>query len=480
MKRVLLIAVSTVAIHGFGGDLAAQGPHPGEMQKIYGDAANSSFGKAVSCVGDVDADGFPDFVVGAHAWAASTGAVFVCSGSNPNHVIWSVNGSGYESFGYSVSGIGDVDGDLVPDVIVGAPFADNPGPGVMRCGRVTLHSGASGAPLGSVYGLATGDEFGLSVSAVAGDLDGDGWPDFLVGAPHATNASGLAHGTVTLVSGRTPPTRIDTLSGGPRFGCSVSQMGGDVDGDGWPDFLVGAHSEANPGVPGGFAHGSATVFSGHPVAGAWPVIHKVYGDQSQDGLGISVSGLGDVDGDSIPDFIAGAYLGDDPGGDTDCGLARVYSGAVTAGTPPAVLYTLHGDSILDQFGFAVSAAGDLNNDGFGDLLVGAPGDVTSTTNVNGYARVFDGPTGAPRYTMRGDEVSPSGTADAYGHSVSGIGDINGDGFGDFIVGAPWDDDPHDYSPRTPIMAAPGSTPEAAVRSPTSAPAAREAAAASPT
>jgi hypothetical protein len=134
------------------------------------------------------------------------------------------------------------------------------------------------------------------------------------------------------------------------------------------------------------------------------------------------AGLGDVNGDGRADLIVGAY-GDDNNGNTS-GSARVLSGAT--GLP---LYTFNGDSADDRFGFSVRGAGDVDGDGRADLIVGAYQDDNNGNN-SGSARVLSGGTGLPLYTFNGD-----GLGNAFGISVSGIGDINGDGLADFIVGS---------------------------------------------
>src|SRR5690606_28077584 len=139
-----------------------------------------------------------------------------------------------------------------------------------------------------------------------------------------------------------------------------------------------------------------------------------------------VSGAGDVNNDGFGDLIAGA-IGDDNNG-SGSGSARVFSGA-----DGSILYTFDGDSADDQFGESVSGAGDVNNDGFEDLIVGASFDDNNGSN-SGSARVFSGADGSSLYTFDGDSAF-----DFLGVSVSGAGDVNGDGFDDLIIGASFDD-----------------------------------------
>jgi uncharacterized protein YciU (UPF0263 family) len=143
-------------------------------------------------------------------------------------------------------------------------------------------------------------------------------------------------------------------------------------------------------------------------------------------LGGSVSGAGDVNGDGYVDVIVGAVYDDKKG--SNSGSAPVFSGK-----DGRILYTFNGDSAGDLFGASVSGSGDVNNDGFADVIVGAEGDDNKATD-SGSARVFSGKDGSILHTFNGDR-----TYDGLGTSVSGAGDINNDGFADVIVGASRDD-----------------------------------------
>jgi len=149
------------------------------------------------------------------------------------------------------------------------------------------------------------------------------------------------------------------------------------------------------------------------------------GDSVGDWFGISVSGAGDVNGDGFADLVVGARFDNNNG--IDSGSARVFSGV--DGT---VLYTFNGDSSGDELGRSVSGAGDVNGDGFDDLIAGAHGD-GNNGSISGSARVISGSDGSILYNFDGDSEF-----DFFGWSVSGAGDVNGDGFADLIVGA-WGD-----------------------------------------
>ena len=320
-----------------------------------------------------------------------------------------------DQFGSSVSGAGDVNGDGFDDLIVGASGDDNISG---NSGSARVFSGADGSVLYTFDGDAFLDRFGASVSG-AGDVNGDGFDDVIVGVSKDDDnrpcCQSGAVGSARVFSG-VDGSVLYTFEGdslGDRFGFSVSGAG-DVNGDGFADLVVGALGDSNNGP----ASGSAQVFSG--VDGS--VLYNFDGDSEFDHFGNSVSGAGDVNGDGFADLIVGA-IGDDNNA-TNNGSAQVFSGF-----DGSVLYTFDGDSSFDQFGRSVSGAGDVNGDGFDDLIVGARLDSNNGLS-SGSARVLSGADGSILFIGNGD--SPN---NLFGISVSGVGDVNGDGLADFIVGA---------------------------------------------
>ncbi len=199
-------------------------------------------------------------------------------------------------------------------------------------------------------------------------------------------------------------------------GSAVDTLG-DIDGDGFDDILVGIGSASGPG---GMNAGRVKVYSGANGS----VMYSFGGDFPGDQLGAAASAAGDVNGDGVMDFIAGAPKNNNAA--IRAGLARVYSGA-----DGSTLYTFEGVGPADHFGISVSGAGDVNGDGFADVIVGAP--KISGVNVAGpgFARVFSGANGSILYEKVGS-ASNAGV----GRSVSGIGDLNSDGFDEFMIGTP--------------------------------------------
>jgi hypothetical protein len=277
--------------------------------------AATGFGNAIADLGDVDGDGIDDLVVGPCTDATGGGhqvaSVRVLSGRDGSLIRFircadSVGGN-LPSFGSSVAGPGDVDGDGVPDVLVGAPYAFFQ---VSNSGSVFLWSGRSGAFLRRIDGTVADARFGTV--GRAGDVDQDGIPDFLIGAPR-DSTGGVYAGSVSVFSGR-DASLLRVLRGntGEEFGTFLAG-GVDVNGDGIPDLAVGAPFASVDGHPGG----AVRVYSGRDGS----LLTEVRGERPSEEVGPCAL-IGDLNGDSIGDLVLGA-----PGsGDlfVDSGSARAY------------------------------------------------------------------------------------------------------------------------------------------------------------
>ncbi|MCY2960946.1 MAG: integrin alpha [Planctomycetota bacterium] len=319
----------------------------------YGEASGDRLGWTVSGLGDVNGDGVPDVIAGAYrndAHGADSGMIRLYSGLDGAVLRTVRGGDSLDFYGYSVTGVADVDLDGVPDYAVGAWQDETNG---VNSGAVYLYSGASGIRIRTFLGAATGERYGYSVRN-AGDVDIDGRGDLLIGVPGGRRAEIRAGSDGSIV--RT----YASTSADDAFGFTV-QTAGDLDGDGVPDAMVGA-------IKFDLNRGYAEIYSG--ASGA--LLHHIEGDSQENWFGVGICGLGDLDGDGTAEFSITAFKNDTNGHES--GVARVYSGK-----SGAILHTLIGDSGLDWFGYALANGGDVDADGFDDLVVG-----TNQDQVNGF------------------------------------------------------------------------------------------------
>jgi hypothetical protein len=310
-----------------------------------------------------------------------------------------------DEWGGSVGRVGDVDGDGADDLIVAAPFDDTYGPDL---GLAKLVSGRTGATLWTLPGVA-----GKRPATVSGggDVDGDGVGDFMVGLPQNGSSPLGPGGSARVYSGATGAL-LWTFAGSTlndSFGFSNAIIG-DVNGDGHADCVAGTILPWNSSQAG-----YVRCYSGATGAQLW----QRNGSYAGHLLGFSMAAAGDVDGDGIPDVIVGA-MGDHTFG-TQNGAAYVYHGATGA-----TLRTFVGAAGGHRFGFSVDGLGDLNADGKAEVIVGV-----FRGNGPGYAHVYDGQTGTILYAPTHAII-----ADRYGHTVASAGDFDADGTPDFVVAAP--------------------------------------------
>ena len=456
--------------------------------KLSGVATFDMTGRAVSGVGDVNGDGFDDVIIGA-GYASKGGllsgaayVVFGHAGGFPASLdLAQLNGSNgfllagaapFELAGEFATSAGDINGDGVDDMIVGARLASPNGLFSGTAYVVFGHTGAF-APSVSLAGLngtngfriigaGAGDQSGYSVSA-AGDVNGDGFDDVIVGTAHniqGANGLGAAYVVFGHAGGFPATINLSSLDGKNGFEIEGSDAddragrrtsgAGDINGDGYDDLIIGAQlSDTN-----GTDSGSAYVVFGH--AGNFsPTVDvasldgtngfRLIGAAAGDLTGRAVSTAGDVNGDGYDDLVIGA-IGVNVGG-KNSGAAYVVFGHEGGFDPVINLSTLSGTDGFALFGGdqgqetgrRVSSAGDINADGFDDLIIGAPGTGATTGAayvVYGHAGGF--PPSIDLTSLNGfdgfriDGVNLLGEA---GRAVSAAGDVNGDGFDDLIVGA---------------------------------------------
>ena len=407
----------------------ALGFSPLILMRPTGEEASNQLGGSVSDAGDVNGDGYADVIVGeAFNDAAGTdaGRAYVYYGGAQSDDVADMTLTGAaagDTFGYSVSGAGDVNGDGYDDVIVGAPGNDAGG---ANAGRAYVYYGGPVAnAVADLVLTGTGDEqLGFSVSG-AGDVNGDGFADVIVGGTR-NDAGGVNAGRAYVYHGGPGADPLADLvftgaAAGDEFGWSVSGAG-DINGDGYADVIVGAASNDAAGLSAGRAY----VYHGGP--GADTVADLIFtGATTGDNLGASVS-AGDINGDGYSDLIVGAPLNDAAGG--NAGRAYVYWGGPSADAVADLIFT--GVVAGDQLGISVSGAGDMNGDGYVDVIVGAPYQGSGGPNAGRAYIYLGGPTAdnIADVTLTGAAVD-----DVFSFRVSGAGDLNGDGYGEVIVGA---------------------------------------------
>ena len=394
-------------------------------------ANGNVFGRSIGTAGDVNGDGYSEIVV----TDPLVGGVYVDYGSatGPSPTLWEVAYPGV-AFGWSALAAGDLDGDGYGDLAVGAPLA---GTG----GSVRIYRGRAAGLRPDVYWdidwTPADDQFGYHVGT-AGDVNGDGYSDLIVSANRATNGLGMVlvyHGSPGGPGTAWDWNRQGTQAEG-EFG-SVSATAGDVNGDGYSDIVIGAPWETNGAET---SEGRAYLYLGGAAGLAASSAWSAEGNNAGAEYGYSVASAGDVNGDGFGDVIVGAVLFDD--GETNEGKAFVYHGSAT-GLSATANWTAVSNQPEARMGYSVSSAGDVNGDGYGDVIIGARGYSDTESDEghafvwHGSATGLGG-NGSP---PNSDWHAEANQASAYfGIAVASAGDVNGDGFGDVIVGASLFDD----------------------------------------
>lgn len=446
---------------------------------VAGNEQNARSGTSVSGAGDVNGDGLDDIIIGAPEadfnGEENVGRSYVVFGKTNTIAVsleqiaagvggFVINGEGSDNrFGESVSGAGDVNGDGLDDVVIGASGVDSEsGRGYVVFGRVEttpisavqLVSGMGGFIL---IAENDNDHVGVSVSG-AGDVNHDGLDDVIVGAPEADPGGSLS-GRSYVVFGRRNDTSsiglstlassnqgfaIDGASLNLRTGTIVASAG-DMNGDDFADVIVGSDSSSTTVrdesyvVFGKAGTSTVTLDFEEGLEG-----FSIRGELVDDRAGRSINKAGDVDGDGVEDLVAGA-IRVNGNGTVFTGRAYVIRGEETpthveledvAGGSGGQAF--NGEEVGDFFGRSVGTAGDVNGDGLADVIIGADG--ANQDDGRGYvifgshnlslASVDDVLDGEGGFVINGETQG-----DGLGRFVRAAGDVNGDGFGDVVVGA---------------------------------------------
>jgi hypothetical protein len=423
MKRRIATCVASFVV------LASAASAQTLVRSVPGPGANASFGKACITIADQNADGFDDLLVGAPGFNSGRGAVYCVSGGylasgSGSSILWSIQPSANpgDSFGFALCATNDLTGDGVTDYLVGQPGYDN---GTTQdVGAVRLINGITHAVLSLVWGPGQTGKFGSSIAS-CGDWNGDGLPETAVGAPGGIVSSGrvrILSGNGIQFSGSSDGVLYGELLGSPGIELGATLAGGfDLDANGYQDVAVGFPGYGGVAVLGRNATGQLTTLASHSPA------------PSGDRMGASLDAAADYDGDGVVDIVVGAPNWLDGNG-RQAGRVVVLSGArLAAVTPPYEIYTLYPTAsslVFDfHFGTAVRASGDLNHDGVGEILVGAPNYSTSVLNGfnRGFVSIFSGRTGAKFCSIVG------GHQDYFGDSIIGaFQDLGGDGFKELV------------------------------------------------
>ncbi|HTJ44747.1 MAG TPA: FG-GAP-like repeat-containing protein [Kofleriaceae bacterium] len=331
-------------------------------------ADGAEFGAALAA-GDIDADGKDELVVGAPGHNDGAGRAYVYTGgaAQPMLALADPEGASGDAFGAAIL-VADFDDDGYADLAIAAPGAE--AGGIRDAGRVLVWRGSAGGAIGPPRVVAAPspeafDRFGTALAA--GDLDGDGYPDLVVGAPGLDRAGarrGTDRGAVYVYRGSDDgllnfATRLEAPVplDHDRFGFAIAA--GDLDDDGTDELLVGApSSEAGASQDGGlvyvFTRGART-----------PEKILQVGDAAYQRFGSAIAIAGDVDGDGFPDVVIGTSA-------PDRGLAFVYRGGREGvAAQPLALLQDPSSTAADDFGDSVAGTGDVDGDGLADVLIGA-------------------------------------------------------------------------------------------------------------
>ncbi|OGQ90158.1 MAG: hypothetical protein A2289_19860 [Deltaproteobacteria bacterium RIFOXYA12_FULL_58_15] len=390
------------------------GPNSPQLAHAWSDAPEAGFGISVASAGDVNADGFADVIVGAHLYSDgedAEGSAWVYLGSTDGlqfPQVWTYQpNEALAGFGFAVASAGDVNADGYSDIVVGAKR------GNAHVGRAYLFRGAGdgiSADLSQILDLesgAAGSLFGATVST-AGDLNGDGYSDLVVGAAAYAGSAGATVLYFGNATGLGEPIIIQGETG-DTLGASVA-CAGDVNGDGFADVVAGSPSTASSVPHITMIFGASDGFREDTQAAT---------SSGNSEFGTNVAGAGDVNGDGFGDVLVSA-----PGDKR----VYLYMGAASASGTDA---TSVSGVTNETLGFIVAGAGDINGDGFDDAIVGASGN--ESAGVDPSAQIFFGLSGSLRH---GPNINP-GLAGAW--TVATAGDTNGDGYSDVLVGVPASD-----------------------------------------
>lgn len=381
------------------------------MMKITGRDEHVLFGFSMIVAGDLNGDQVPDYVIGDPSFDTGTvedvGTVEAYSGAT-GLLLWQITGTDYwDQFGLELLAMEDRNGDGIPEILVSTNDE--------YTGEMQIFSGADGTFLEVLQLPVYAQGTARSMASIA-DLDGDGVSDCILGRSNADSNGLTGNGAVLVISGATLNVLWQQKGDikHAALGSSVASVG-DVNGDGFDEVLSGA-TGARP--PGGYGSGSAFLYSG--IDGQ--LLYRWDGDRPHQDFGSAVASAGDADGDGIPDCAVGAKS-DAYGTGINQGSFSIYSGV-----DGRLLCKVYGQENSVLLGNSLATAGDVDLDGKDDLLV-------SSWEFKGRLHLYSGSSGIRLFTQEPERISGSSTA-KLGSEIIGLGDFNGDGNLNYLTSDP--------------------------------------------
>lgn len=484
---VIIMLLSTLILtNDAGGDTIFMDTYLRDSHwAFYGEDDLDQLGRSVSNAGDVNGDGRDDIILGApnnDEGGTDAGQTYLIFGyeaeiEQDRSVTWAaatfIGEELLDQSGYSVSGVGDVDDDGFCDFIIGSRLNDQNG---ADSGKTYLIYGKKDGwshdldlseADAAFVGESGGDRSGYCVSG-AGDVNGDGFDDLLIGAPY-NDDGGTYAGKTYLIFGNSwrysgdislSSSNIPSFVGEDYNDLSGSCVAGagDFNGDGYDDILIGAYRNDT----GGDEAGKVYVICGKTAG--WRADTSLLeadisftGENSGDHAGVSLSVAGDVNGDGYDDILIGADYNSEE--DNNAGQTYLVFGRPSYwGHNRSLSYfadaSFLGENGGDLSGRSVSVAGDVNDDGIDDILIGAPGRNEFGPDTGQTYLILGKETGWGLDVELGDfDASYVGeqTSDLSGNSVSGAGDFNGDGIDDILIGATGNDDGGDQAGKVYVV-----------------------------